>query len=209
MIKSAVLSSDKLLSLIDQPVTLSVIVVAFIILVPFGISSAQSVPGSPSFNFPGSPIRVSNASGNFSAVYKPSAKSDGDFVFSVEDKTGKSVVEHIFSRSVDGEWSSTGASLYLNDYLGSTQIDCFVWMPQSKGLLSLTEVLLRDPKSGPIQGRGAKPPETPENSRYELTCHGWKSDNQVLVDLEGTTWAGGQFKYKLLYDLKQKQFKWN
>ena len=209
MIKSPVLSSDKPLLFMRRLVILSVIVVVFIILAPFGISSAQSVPGSRTFNFPGNPSRVSTATGNFSAVYKPSAKSDGDFVFSVEDEAGKSVVEHIFSRSVDGAWSSTGASLYLNDYLGSTQIDCFVWMPQSKGLLSLTEVLLRDPKSGPIQGRGAKPPETPENSRYELTCDGWKSDSQVLVGIEGTTWAGGQFKYKLVYDLNRKQFNWN
>lgn len=101
------------------------------------------------------------------------------------------------------------SNLYLNDFLGSTQIDCFVWTPQNRALSSLTEALLRDPNSGPVEGRGAKPPETPENSRFELTCDGWKSKDNVLVNIEGTTWAGGQFNYKLVYDLVLKQFNWN
>lgn len=189
--------------------TLNAIVIVCCLLASFGVSYAQSGQGQRSFNFPGDPSRVSSAAGQFSVEYKQSVKSQAEFMFSVRNQTGKAVTEHAFSRSVEGAWSQTDANLYLNDFLGSTQIDCFVWTPQSNGLLSLTEALLRDPQSGPIEGLGAKPPETPQNSRFELTCDGWKSKDKVLVNMEGTTWAGGQFKYKLVYDLMLKRFNWN
>jgi len=189
--------------------TLSAVAILCSLSTSFGLIHAQSSQRSLSFNFPGDTSRVPSTAGQFSAIYKQSAKSPDDFVFSIEDRTGKALVEHTFSRSVEGAWSHADANLYLNDFLGSTQIDCFVWIPQSKSLSSLTDALLRDPKSGPIEGRGAKPPETPENSRFELTCDGWKSKDKLLVNVEGTTWAGGQFKYKLVYDLLLKRFNWN
>ncbi len=189
--------------------TLIVIVIVCSLLASFGIGYCQSGQAQRSFNFPGDQSRSSSAAGQFAAEYKQSVKSQDEFIFSVKDQTGKAIAEHAFSRSVEGAWSQTGANLYLNDFLGSTQIDCFVWTPQSRGLSSLTEALLRNPQSGPIEGRGAKPPETPQNSRFELTCDAWKSKDRVLVNVEGTTWAGGQFKYKLLYDFTLKRFSWN
>ena len=189
--------------------TLTVIVIVCILLASFCVSYAQSGQNQRSFNFPGDPSRISSAAGHFSAEYKRSVKSQDEFIFSVKDQSGKAAAEHAFSRSVEGAWSQTAANLYLNDFLGSTQIDCFVWTPQSKSVSSLTEALFRDPQSGPIEGRGAKPPETPQNSRFELTCDGWKSKDKVLVNVEGTTWAGGQFKYKLVFDFMLKRFSWN
>jgi len=189
--------------------TLTVIGIVCSLLASFGASYPQSGKDQLSFNFPGDQSRSVSAVGQFSAEYKQSVKSQDDFIFLVKDQSRKAVAEHAFSRSVEGAWSQTAANLYLNDFLGSTQIDCFVWTPQSRGLSSLTEALLRDPQSGPIEGRGAKPPETPQNSRFELTCDGWKSKDKVLVNVEGTTWAGGQFKYKLVYDLMLKRFSWN
>ncbi len=188
---------------------LNLIVIVCSFLASFGTSYAQSGQGQRAFNFPGNPSRVPSADGQFSAGYKQSVKSQDEFIFSVMDQTGKTVAEHAFSRSVEGAWSQIASNLYLNDFLGSTQIDCFVWTPQSGSLSSLTEALFRDPQSGPVEGRGAKPPETPHNSRFELTCDGWKSKTKVLVNVEGTTWAGGQFKYKLVYDLMLKRFNWN
>lgn len=179
------------------------------LMLAVSVTYAQSSTPPGTFSFPGGVSSVLSVTGRFSAEYKQSEKSDEDFDFSIKDQTGKIAVRHSFTRSVEGAWSPTDENIYLNDFLGSTQIDCYVWNPESKGLWSLTEALLRDPKSGPIEGRGAKPPETPHNSRYELTCDGWKSKNKVLVNVEGTTWAGGQFKYKLVYDLIIKQFSWN
>jgi hypothetical protein len=179
------------------------------LLAAFGLSYGQSSQSHQTFSFPGEVRRVPSVTGQFSAAYKESASSNEDFLFSINDQTGKAIVQHSFARSVEGAWSTVGANLYLNDFLGSTQIDCFVWTPQSRGLSSLTEALLRDPESGPVEGRGAKPPETPQNSRFELTCDGWKSKDKIIVNVEGTTWAGGQFKYKLVYDLVVKRFNWN
>lgn len=85
---------------------LNAIAILCSLLTSFGLSYAQSDQGHPSFNFPGDINRVPSVAGHFSAVYKPSAKSQDDFVFSVEDQTGEAIVEHTFSRSVEGAWSS-------------------------------------------------------------------------------------------------------
>ena len=67
-------------------------------------------------------------------------------------------------------------------------------------------MLLNDPKSGPDEAGGAKPPETPENSRFELTCEGWMPQDKLSVNLEGDTWAGGHFKYRFVYDVRARRF---
>lgn len=170
---------------------------------------AQSHQLQAGFSFPGDSNRVHSATGNYWATYKQSSTSQDEYSFLIADGAGNPLVQRTFTRSVEGAWSPYSDQLYLNDFLGSTQVDCLVWVPGNRGLSSLTETLLREPHSGPIEGRGAKPPETPENSRYELTCQGWRAKDKVSVSLEGTTWAGGQYKYKLVYDVQSRKFSWD
>jgi hypothetical protein len=182
-----------------------------ICIVLLAAAFAQSRENQAVFSFPGDTDRVHSATGDLLARYTKiyeSQDSANQYLFSITDTAGNRLAQLNFTRSIEGMWSPYGESLYLNDFIGSTRIDCFVWSSADKHLMSLTEILMRDPSSGPIEGGGAKPPETPENSRYELTCEGWRAQDRVSISLEGDTWAGGQFKYKLIYDLRTKKFSW-
>lgn len=175
------------------------------------ITSQAHARSKLSFSFPDAAEPVRSSAGVLFATYTQEAIAQDSvtrYLFSITDQGGTRLVQHNFSRSVEGAWSPYGDQIFLNDFMGSTQIDCLVWTRGETLFTSLTEMLLRDPNSGPIEGRGAKPPETPENSRYELTCEDWLAKDQVSATLEGTTWAGGQFKYRLIYDLRAKKFRW-
>jgi len=182
--------------------------VILLLLTPF--SPAQT-PKQMIFSFPANTDRMPSAVGHFLATYKEiPTKPDSvkQYLFSITDTFGKPLAQHSFNRSIEGAWSPYSEQVYANDFMGSAQIDCLVWGAGGERLTSLTEVLLHDPNSGPIEGGGAKPPETPENSRFELTCHGWAAKDKVLLDVTGDTWAGGEFKYRLVYDLRAKRFSW-
>lgn len=175
-------------------------------------AEAQSRKDQATFSFPGETDRAPSTAGHLIATYKEirtAPDSAKRYLLSIMDASGNRLVQYTFTRSIQGTWSPYSERIYLNDFMGSTQIDCFVWSRADERLTSLTDVLLHDPNSGPIQGRGAKPPETPENSRFELTCGEWMAKDKILVSLEGDTWAGGQFRYKLVYDLQTKKFSWN
>lgn len=171
---------------------------------------AQSQKERNVISFPSSTRQVRSAKGDFLAAYSEVSKPQDStqYQFSISDASGNRLVQHDFTRSVEGAWARKSDRLYLNDFIGSTRIDCFVWTNGDNRLASLTDLLLHDPSSGPVEGHGAKPPETPENSRFELTCGSWKGDNKLAVRLEGTTWAGGDFKYTFVYDLQTKRFSW-
>ncbi len=175
------------------------------------VASAQSHHSKMSFTYPDNKARVRSGSGALFAVYKPeitAPNSGRSYVFSIIDSRGTPLAQHDFHRSVEGAWSQYSDQIFLNDFMGSTQIDCLVWNPGEKVFTSLTDTLVRDPNSGPIEGQGQKPPETPQNSRYELMCTNWIAKNQVSVRPEGTTWAGGQFVYRLVYDVRLRKFRW-
>jgi hypothetical protein len=171
---------------------------------------AQSQKERNVFSFPGRTGHVRSAKGDFLAAYSEVSKpqDSAQYQFSISDASGNRLVRHDFTRSVEGAWARQSDRLYLNDFMGSTRIDCFVWTNGDNRLASLTDLLLHDPSSGPVEGHGAKPPETPENSRFELTCGSWKGENKLAVRLEGTTWAGGDFKYAFVYDFQTKRFSW-
>jgi hypothetical protein len=173
--------------------------------------AAQTKKEHRAFSFPSNINRMHSSTSNLFAAYLeiPSAQnSTKQYLLSIMDDDGNHLAQHSFTRSVEGMWSPFGGQLFLNDFIGSSQIDCLVWNRTDARLTSLTEILLHDPNSGPIEGRGAKPPENPDNSRFELTCQEWKDMDKVLVRLEGNTWAGGDFTYKLVYDLRAKKFSW-
>jgi hypothetical protein len=172
---------------------------------------AQTRREQQAFSFPGKIDRVHSAIGNLFAAYSEVSAAQNpikEYRFLIVGNDGNRLVQQDFTRSVEGMWSPFGEQLFVNNFIGSSQIDCLVWSRTDAHLISLTEVLLHDPNSGPIEGRGAKPPESPENSRFELICREWKDIDKVLVSLEGDTWAGGEFKYKLIYDLKARKFSW-
>ena len=180
--------------------------------VPIAIGQAKTNKTPKVFSFPGSSKQAPSVSGQFLATYKeiPAAQNDAfQYLFSIRDRSGNQLEQHTFTRSIEGAWSPHSERIYLNDFMGSTQIDCLVWRQGDNRLSSLTEILLYDPNSGPTEADGAKPPETPKNSRFELTCDGWTAEDKILVSLDGSTWAGGQFKYKLLFDPKLEKFSWN
>ena len=174
------------------------------VIVLLAAASAQSRPFRAGFSFPGSTNHVHSNKGDLSASYTVVRATDDEnqYTFAINDLAGRALIEHKFTRNIEGMWSPFTQSLYVNDFMGSTQIDCFVWSDGDNRLFSLTDTLLHDPHSGPVEGHGAKPPETPQNSRFELTCGRWVAKNKVSVRLEGTTWAGGDFKYQMFYDLQ-------
>jgi hypothetical protein len=175
-----------------------------------GHAKGKATPAA--FSFPGSSKQTPSLSGQLLATYKeiPGAKNDAfQYIFSLSDRSGNQLEQHPFARNIEGAWSPQSERVYLNDFMGSTQIDCLVWKQGDNKLSSLTEILLYDPNSGPIEEAGAKPPETPQNSRFELTCDGWSAEDKISVSVEGYTWAGGQFKYKLLFDPNSKKFSLN
>jgi hypothetical protein len=172
-------------------------------------AAAQSGKPQVGFAFPGDLHEVRSPGGNLRATYADVASPPDEavqYLFSIVDAHGRSLAHLSFIRAVKGLWAPDGERLYLNYFMGSTQIDCLVWSPGDSRLASLTESLLHDPKSGPVEGFGNKPPETPENSRFRLTCDGWRTADRISVTLEGVTWAGGQFKYELIYDIDTRKF---
>jgi hypothetical protein len=180
----------------------------------FSISSARAQEQQLTFSFPGSDTKIPSGSRQLTATYKelPSPPdAANEYELDIVNRSGTDLVQHFFTRSVQGTWSPRSDNVFVNDYLGSTQIDCLVWQKSksSHKFVSLTDLLIHDPHSGPVQGRGVKPPETPQNSRYELVCKSWDAGDNIKLELSGNTWAGGHFDYRLIYNALTRRFSWN
>ncbi|MTK63111.1 MAG: hypothetical protein F8N15_00855 [Methanobacterium sp.] len=191
-------------------ISLIVLTLAMIVVSTFQIAWAGD--RGEKFSYPGIDNRFAAPGAKFdiSFVTRPEGQNDDyNYDFSIIDKNGNALIQHPFLREIEGEWFSSGNQLYFNDYLGSTQIDCFVWEGRApKSLVSLTDILLNDPSSGPKQGNNTKPPETPQNSRFEMTCEGWNQNGDIRVNLTGDTWAGGHFNYIFVYSPSKRYFEW-
>jgi hypothetical protein len=208
MLAMRTLSASKLLSgaLVSLP---------FLVLAGGLNSTAKADDRAIQFSFPGPSSKAVSDSGRLNAAYRElpsSPDSANEYKLSIVDAGGRNLAQHTFTRSVEGAWQPNKDRVFINDYMGSTQIDCLLWGGETsggKGFISLTKLLLSDPKSGPIEGRGSKPPETPANSRFELVCEGWNTTGDIRITLTGNTWAGGHFEYRLRFDPTKQVFNWN
>ena len=106
---------------------LRVLIALFWSCVAFGSPAyAQAGQSKGTFSFPGDTDQVRSNAGQFWAGYKQSSGSEDGYSFVISDRLGKIIVQRSFMRSVEGAWSPDSANLYVNDFLGSTQIDCLV-----------------------------------------------------------------------------------
>jgi hypothetical protein len=201
----------------DIPTVTRTTIAKFVVALVFFLISISAVAlandWERSFSYPSIGSRFRSPETGFSISFSKLPDGSGDdynYKLSIFDDKGIAIVQHQFMRQIKGEWSSSGSELYFNDFLGSTQIDCFIWnqSSSSKSLDSLTDILLNDPNSGPKRGNGEKPPETPKNSRFELTCEGWERNGNIRVSLTGDTWAGGHFDYRFVYSPSKHYFEW-
>jgi hypothetical protein len=182
-----------------------------IILFSFPWSEAGARPNRHSFTFPGKPASVSSQSGALSARYSdPGVNPDGihEDRFSIADANGRELVGFSFLRSVRGAWSADKDTLFVNNFTGSNDSDCLVTRTSNETvrLVSLTDILINDPHSGPVEVGKIKPPENPGNSHYYLRCEKWLSPSMIAVILDGHTDAGGYFKYQFHYNVDKKRF---
>lgn len=130
------------------------------------------------------------------------------WVVALETADRRKLGEVFFDRWMDGSWAPSGDGVFISNHEGSSTSDCLVWNRSSttSGLVSLTKVLLDDPKSGPVSAIGAKPVETPDNAHFYLTCTRWVSDEKIAVDLHGVTSAGGEFRYDMMFEVAPARF---
>lgn len=163
------------------------------------------------FSFPSGSARSSSVSGALVASYKdPGVDEDGihAYRFSIYNSKGPEVSGFTFLRSVEGAWSDSGDVLFVNNYIGSNVTDCLVLEAESNQFRfeSLTNILNNKIQSGPMGDLNIKPPENPNNSHYYLTCDGWLDGHSLKVTLSGTTDAGGDFKYRFVFDAAAEKF---
>jgi hypothetical protein len=166
----------------------------------------RPTPPARDFTYPGSAPMVRSPTGKLSITV---ARRSDDDPWQLRLFRGAQIVgTHEFDRWVDGNWSPSGRSVFVNDYEGSDTFDCLI--PETRlrrsGFLSLATILQNNPSSGPVGVRSVKPPETPRNSHYYLTCQKWVDDTHIDVRLEGITLAGGQFSYALIFDTALSRF---
>lgn len=183
----------------------------------FGILSCAhsfaQVDAKPSikFKFPGSQRQIVSPSGKALLIVRrvdQSAATPNLRVIDLEDRTGRIRASYEFDRRIDGQWSSMGDTLFVNDYQGSDTADCVVpfLMGDNERFTSLTKILIENKDSGPVDVQGIKPPETPDNSHYYLTCSKWINETVIAVELRGVTLAGGEFRYEFRFDTLKKRF---
>jgi hypothetical protein len=187
------------------------IVATILVIASISHSGAAAEYSPLSFKFPGPTRSVSSDSHLLVARYEdPGLNEDGihEYRFSITNSSGNELVKHIFTRYINGTWCKDRDELYMNDFVGSNFADCFVTRQVDAKMVleSLSHELINDPKSGPVGVPGIKPPETPHNSNYYLNCEQWVTPDILNVVLEGTTEAGGDFKYKLQYNTEKRQF---
>ena len=195
-----------------------IIRVSFILIVPLHTALGQEPPKSLTFDFPGAIQSVSSSSGKVVATFRDSGLNGSgghDYRFMVTDKHGHERARISFDHSVDGQWSNIGDILYVNDHRGPGQSDCYVLKSDAgkMSLLSLTDILVNKPESGIqelhetiVPKENIKPPETPANSEYYMSCKRWASPHAIAVVLDGKTYAGGDFKYIMTFDIETMRF---
>ena len=196
-----------------------------LILASAGVAALARSDAPPlHFDFPKradrvSSDRVSSASNKLAVTYKdpgPNESGGHDYRFSVVDRRNHELAGLNFDHSVDGQWTASSDVLFVNDHRGPGASDCFILKKGATGfvLQSLTDVMVNNPKSG-IQTvndprvsaqENIKPPETPANSEYYMTCSEWIEPHVINVILNGRTDAGGEFKYDMKFDIDTGRF---
>jgi hypothetical protein len=173
-------------------------------------AAGSSGPWRADFDYPGSPALLRSPTRQASLVLESSPTDASGLTerrLTLRDADGKAITQYDFDRRVDGRWSPSGRSIFLNDYQGSNVADCLLPYRQGDkvGFVSLAAIL-REKGSGPV-GSDDKPTETPDNSHYYLTCRSWLGEGSVAVELSGRTDAGGEFSYAFKFDIARRRFK--
>ena len=163
---------------------------------------ARSSNDNLNFSLAGNHPPVRSRSGKFFIDSRIGNPDTGEYIATIRNREGKGIIHHKYEAGIDGAWSSRRDALFINDRLGSTQIDCLMWAAgkpwklaslttaAEKGFIDINGV----PRQLPLS-------ERPGRARFALTCDGW-TGSSIKADLDGETWSGQAFSYQFSYDIR-------